>query len=135
MTRTQDARPFDVLKAIRYIWFFPPTAVAVGIALLSTLFAAPVQVKWIDHFDKLEHAFAYMVLSFTCMLALHKAGKDSIKVRWVVVLMAATYGILMECIQYFFLAHRTFEWQDMLANAIGSFIGMGGFYGWIKYTR
>jgi VanZ family protein len=46
--------------------------------------------------------------------------------RWKEVLMlglSTFYGVLMEFVQYAFIPGRFYEYDDMLANAIGAVIG------------
>ncbi len=108
-------------------WFIPACTVALGIFLLSTVFAIPIQVEGISGIDKIEHAFAYLVLTFSFLFAFQKARKITIKTALFVVVLSALYGLALEFVQYYFFEYRVFEWRDALANLTGVFIGFGLF--------
>jgi glycopeptide antibiotics resistance protein len=45
------------------------------------------------------------------------------KSLWITILVAALTGIILECAQYLMRQGRSFEFADMLANALGAIIG------------
>ncbi|MFK7954327.1 MAG: VanZ family protein [Ekhidna sp.] len=107
-----------------YIWFVPAICVALGILLLSTVFAVPIQIEGVSGIDKVEHAFAYFVLTFSFLLAFHKAKKNRIKIVISVIVLSAFYGLCLEYVQYYFFEYRLFEWKDALANLTGVLLGL-----------
>ena len=105
------------------IWFIPATLVAIGIFLLSTFLAIPVQVEKVGYLDKIEHCFAYFVLIISFMLAYKKSGILTQKKAYWLLLISCCYGLILELIQYLFFPHRYFEWLDTGANVAGVFFG------------
>lgn len=109
------------------IWFIPAICVALGILLLSTILAFPVQVEGASNIDKVQHTFAYFVLTFSFLLAFYKINLLSSFKVLIIVALASLYGFGLELAQYFFFEFRMFEWYDALANFIGVLIGFGLF--------
>jgi len=115
-----------------YLWFTPAMAVSLGIFALSTFLAVPAQIEGFNHLDKLEHSFAYMVLTLSFLVGFFKTGNLSGRVGVIVFLTTGSYGILMELLQYYFFEFRQFEWYDALANVIGTALGFILFGLWQK---
>ncbi|WP_425391437.1 VanZ family protein [Ekhidna sp.] len=109
------------------IWFVPPILVALGIFLLSTFLAIPIQVEGVGHLDKIEHCFAYFVLTLSLLIAYHKSGKLSVRRSYWLLFLTALYGLFLELIQYSVFPNRFFEWFDAGANVLGTLIGFGVF--------
>lgn len=105
------------------IWFIPAFAVALGIFLLSTFLAIPIQVEGVSYVDKIEHGFAYFILVLSFLIAFKKADKLSAKTSYWLLVLASMYGLTLELAQYVFFAHRFFEWIDAAANVLGALIG------------
>ena len=105
------------------MWFAPAVAVTIGIFALSTFLVVPTQAKDANNLDKIEHAFAYMVLTLSFVIAFYRTGNLTIKVAFKVFLISGGYGILMELSQYYFFEHRHFDWDDAIANFVGTAIG------------
>ncbi len=105
------------------LWFLPAVLVALGIFLLSTFLAFPIQVEGVGHLDKIEHSLAYFVLIVSFLLAYKKAGMLTRKKSYWLLLIACFYGMLLELVQYLFFSYRFFEWLDAGANVAGVFIG------------
>ena len=115
-----------------YLWFTPAVAVTIGIFALSTFLVVPTQAKDTNHLDKVEHAFAYMVLTLSLVVAFYRTGNLTIKVAFEVFLIAGSYGILMEFLQYYLFESRHFDWYDAIANVVGTAIGFLVFGVWNK---
>lgn len=107
-----------------FIWFIPAICVALGIFLLSTVLAVPFQVKGVSGIDKIEHAFAYSVLTFSFLFAFAKAKMGSRHSILLVIVVASLYGFGLEWVQFFFFDYRVFEWKDALANFVGVISGV-----------
>ena len=106
-----------------FVWFVPSILVVLGILILSTFLSVPMQVEGVGYLDKLQHAFAYLVLVVSLGIGFHKTGLLTTKV-WVLIITACiAYGTLLEWIQYTFFPNRYFEWMDALANTIGVLLG------------
>jgi len=82
--------------------------------------------------DKLGHAFVYGVLTVlilrACQLRNRPPGRVTGKQTAGTLVFAIGYGVGMEFVQYAFLPGRFYEYDDMLANAIGAFTGWLVFY-------
>lgn len=117
-----------------YLWFTPAIGVAIGILALSTFLAVPIQIEGLDDLDKLEHSFAYLTLTIMFLVAFHKTGNLSVRVRIIVFLTAGSYGVLMELLQYYFFEYRHFEWNDAIANVVGTVIGFIFFGVWQRWN-
>ncbi len=91
--------------------------VTITIAFLSLgkVSGPPINFTYID---KVEHAIAYMVLAFFWLLAFESIKKTN----YVVIILCVLFGVLMEVLQST-TSYRTFDYADMLANAIGALIG------------
>lgn len=80
--------------------------------------------------DKASHFAAYGLLSVLIGWGFFKRQEDNkkkalpVKTFIVIVLFGSFYGVLMELMQYLFLPNRYFEYGDMLANLLGSFLGL-----------
>lgn len=106
-----------------FFWFIPSICVFLGILLLSTAFSVPIQVEGISSLDKLQHAFAYLVLVLSLLFGFWKSGLLSVKV-WVWIFFATSiYGVSLELVQYTLFPNRYFEWLDALANVCGVILG------------
>lgn len=116
------------------IWFIPAIMVVIGIFSLSTFLAIPFQVEGMG-IDKWEHAFAYMVLVGTFLMAFHKNHRLTRRLSLIVLLLSAVYGLLLEYVQFFFFSYRYFEWLDAMANVLGAVLGFLFFSLWLKLKR
>lgn len=110
-------------NAMKNLWYFPGIGVFLGIFALSTFLSFPVQVEGVSYFDKVQHTFAYFVLSFCFLVAFHKTGVYNRRTAIILILSASVYGFSLELVQYTFFSYRYFEWLDALANISGVLIG------------
>ncbi len=89
------------------------------IALLSLLsisnYVPDLKVSWQD---KAEHIIAYFTLASSWLLV-HKHYKFVKQSKIIIVVLILIYGIILEVLQGSLTTYRTFEYYDMLANAIG----------------
>ncbi len=77
--------------------------------------------------DKAGHLTFYAVFIFLILYGIYKnKGQQVINqsLFWKVLLFGAGYGLFMEIFQYLFFPGRYFEFQDEIANIIGSIIGI-----------
>lgn len=109
------------------IYYIPAILLGVVIFLLSTFMGVKTPNPMPDVLapDKLGHFLAYFVLTWLALWGLarndhHKNGRV-----WLLVCLIALYGIALEIIQFRFFPGRYFEWWDMLANLVGTFIAIG----------
>lgn len=82
-------------------------------------------------FDKAAHAFVFIVFTFLFAVAAKKQynfralRKNGAKIA---LLSGIFYGIILEVLQQFIFKNRYFDTMDILANSIGSLIGIVIFY-------
>ncbi len=90
--------------------------------------------SWTDfaNFDKLSHLVSYGILVFLWSKLLSaKVGK--VKGARIAFYGSITLGLLMEFLQWQMNSGRYFEILDIIANIIGSIIGLTAFYKIIKH--
>lgn len=87
--------------------------------------------------DKLAHAGVYGILTWLLLRGQLRIQKVSVtKSNEILILvLAALYGVLMECVQYLFIPGRFYEYDDMLANAFGVVVGWGFFRLSLKLSK
>jgi VanZ family protein len=111
-------RQFYFIAAI--IWLIITT-------ILSLLSASTVSKLSLSDFvgmDKLGHLVFYATLTFLWYMALnHKKYKNN-----TILIASIAFGGLMEFCQTTFTDGRVFEWNDMLANILGSVLGQFVFF-------
>lgn len=76
--------------------------------------------------DKLAHAAAYFVLAGFLLWGFHRTVGVSPVVLAAAIVISSLYGASMEVIQYTFFPNRYFEVNDIIANIIGSILGVLG---------
>lgn len=74
--------------------------------------------------DKAAHAFVYGVLVYLALRALRAGDKVTRSNVLKVVIFSILYGLLLEVLQKTFFPYRYFEWGDVLANTVGSVLGL-----------
>ncbi len=72
--------------------------------------------------DKIAHFTLYFVFAILWWHALSYIYNK--KVIWLVLVISIAFGIAMELLQLFFFLDRSFEVSDIIANIIGSFVGV-----------
>ena len=107
---------------LTFIW-------AAFILLLSVLPGGAIGFPAILNFipvDKLVHLFIYCVFVFIMMVGF----KKQYSVTWLryysatsAILIAISYGILMELLQGFVIMDRNLEFYDIIASSVGSLLG------------
>lgn len=94
-------------------------AVSMGILCLSLIKIAIYNPIDTPHLDKLQHGFAYFVLSVCWLFALQKKQR-----KYVIVLCCILFGIVIEILQYTITNYRTGDYLDVLANSFGVLLGV-----------
>ena len=89
------------------------------IAILSLMRIANQSISF-KHIDKLEHAFAYFMLTFFWLASFLKANQ---LYKLIICLVCILFGILIEVLQGI-TGYRTFDFADMLANSVGALTGL-----------
>ena len=80
--------------------------------------------------DKILHLSCYFVLQLLWSYGLNKITKWPLLISLVITIGV---GTLMEVCQYLFFEGRLFEFLDIIANIIGSIIGLIAFYKIFKH--
>lgn len=91
--------------------------VTVSILYLS-LIKMPKYNIAINHLDKWQHCFAYLVLTFFWLFAFYKKER-----KYLIILCCILFGILIEVLQYTITNYRTGDYLDVLANSSGVLFG------------
>ena len=103
----------------------PAFAWLVVIVILSTRASVPMPSFNLMAPDKVGHLGAYGILGWLIMWGLRR-GVAPAKLRHVHIfgtfVFATAFGVLMEWVQFAFFPGRFYEYDDMLANAIGAAI-------------
>ena len=104
-------------------WFF-----IVGVLTLIPGNDVP-EVGWLNipHFDKLVHAGMFAVLTFLFSLPYIRSSftveaKKNMVLR--ISLVMITWGFFIEVIQKNFVPGRSFEWLDVMADAVGVLLAL-----------
>lgn len=113
----------------KFKFFVPAIAWVLIITLLSLLPTKNLQKFSVDivSFDKMAHLFIYAVLSFFIAWGIKKSLMHknlSLKLLATIFLFTSVYGIGIEFVQKSISTGRHFEYYDIIANIIGSFIGL-----------
>ena len=85
--------------------------------------ADPTKGIDINFSDKIGHFVAYAILVTTLLWGAYKNQELTRTNIGKIVLFSVFYGALLEGIQYY-LPHRYFEVLDLIANTLGSFLGI-----------
>jgi VanZ family protein len=111
--------------------FFLPAFIwlIISTILLTLPGTAFPQENWMDRIwmDKWIHVGMFAIMATLISWAFFKKGIPLNKHKNYFItagLIALGYGIIMEFVQLFFVAHRSFDWIDIVSDAAGSFIGV-----------
>ena len=125
-TKSKPSRIYPSKRA-NQLNFIPALLWAALIFWLST--GEPVEVPRFSSIiepDKLEHAAAYLVLSALLLWGFYRTSGASPVAMAIAMMASILYGISMEIVQYAFFPNRFFEVFDIIANIIGSILGVLG---------
>ncbi len=114
---------------MKYYW--PALLWSILIFVLSAGPGVQVPSSWMDliSVDKFGHAGVYGILTILiCWGSWKKRTALTNALLLFGLTISSTFGIIMEGMQYFFFPHRYFEVLDIIANIIGSLIGLLLFY-------
>ncbi|WP_440068761.1 VanZ family protein [Tenacibaculum discolor] len=89
--------------------------ISIAIISLIKLGKAPIHI---NHIDKLEHTFAYFVLSLVWLVALRTTKIN----KYIIVFCCFFYGIIIEVLQATTTSYRSGEILDIMANTTGILI-------------
>jgi len=107
----------------RFLKTYVPTILWAAFILFLSTFGVSLNLPetfWdIIGWDKLAHAVVYGVLTVLIIVVIDARQTVTATLLWVVALISAAYGVLMEIVQYSFFPNRHFEILDIIANIIG----------------
>lgn len=114
-------------KCHRLIFLLP--ALLWGSVIIWGSLASPLQLpaSSLLSFDKVIHVGIYFVFSVLLFYGIIKQGASLNKrqhISLITILIASLLGLSMEVLQYTGNAGRSFEMLDILANIIGSLLGV-----------
>jgi len=104
---------------INYTWAF--IAWLVGTTILLCLPGNDLpDIGWVEkwHVDKLIHITLFFGLVFLYANRIVQYDKRMKRIGWIVV-AGILYGIAMEFLQKYLIPHRSFDVDDMIADAVG----------------
>lgn len=113
---------------MRHYWF--PLFWALSILFLCAIGTEDLpSVGFLDlfSFDKFVHAFMFGVLAMTLLVALKRQSRfQLLRKRAIIISLVCSiaYGVLIELLQYFLSTGRSAEFQDLIANTVGSVLGI-----------
>lgn len=96
------------------------TILTLYLSLISARSASKFDLLDFVGFDKLAHLSFYTIFSFLWAMSLRDTNTN----KNFVLFFSVSFGILMEICQFYLFNGRSFELYDILANIIGSFLGV-----------
>lgn len=116
--------------------FFQYKWVAIGwLLIMSILFFLPGSAfpseNWLSkiYFDKLVHVGLFAILIFLWRSAF---DSQSPGYNTILILSAILYGLTVEYIQRYFVPNRDFDLYDVIADTLGSIIGL---FVWLRVYK
>lgn len=119
----------EILKKLRVRTFWPALVWSI---IATALFCMPgeefPEAGWLDllHIDKLIHiAFFVLFMLLWCLpleSRIHDENQRALRYIWIG-LTFVVYGVAIEFVQKNFIPHRSFDFFDIVADAIGCIIG------------
>lgn len=82
----------------------------------------------LPYFDKVVHVSFFAVLLFSWRFFFGHTAK----VTWLLLGLALCYGVAVEIIQHYFVANRSFDLLDIVADLLGS---VAGLLVWSRYIK
>lgn len=104
-------------KSVAVAWFI----------VMCILFFLPgsdlPQANWLDaiYFDKWVHIGLFAILTFLWRSAF---DLDLNHYNWMIFFTAILYGLSVEFIQKYWIPNRSFDLFDLLADTVGSIVGL-----------
>ena len=92
--------------------------ITIAIVYLSLMKVPKFEIH-INHLDKWQHSFAYMMLSLSWLFSFSKKNKNIL-----IVLSCILFGIIIEILQQTLTNYRTGDYLDVIANSIGVLLGL-----------
>lgn len=99
---------------------------SLGITILFFLPTSDLPKIQFSSADKLVHISIYFILIILWQFYIYKIKNNRLGIRWIGILLLSSllYGIIIEIFQHLFTASREADIFDVLANFIGSILGI-----------
>lgn len=110
--------------------FIPAIAWLIISTILLTLPGSTLpKESWLDnlYIDKWVHISMFLIMTVTWCRAWLTRETDPVKLKRIFLWIAAAsagFGIVMEFVQLFWIPNRAFEVKDILADTLGSLLGL-----------
>jgi VanZ family protein len=113
------------LKNYRFFWLALAWFIIVTV-LLSLPGSTLPKEDWLDKiwFDKWVHIFLFGMLVWLFCFSFRDLSGKKIRLFLSVAIACFLYGIAMEFVQKYFIPDRSFDIGDILADGVGSGIGV-----------
>lgn len=96
------------------------TFVTIWLSLISARTASSINIWDFVGVDKLAHLGFYAVFCFLWSMGLRQKSD----LKNIPIFFSISFGVLMEICQFYLFNGRSFELYDILANIIGSILGV-----------
>jgi VanZ family protein len=124
----------------QYRFLLPAVTWLIVCTILLTLSTSAFpKEKWytkIPMFDKWVHIGLFAILSFLFCWGIYKITVPIFEKKKQFIqtgILCLLYGIVMELVQRYFIANRSFDAGDVVADGVGAFLGV--FYSLKKYIK
>jgi VanZ family protein len=117
-----------IKNILKHKYFILAVAYTVWLTVLSLTPLNNVPLPEIQFGDKVVHFFLYFFLIIVWLLACQKLWQYKYYFITVIIL----WGIIIEFLQEYFIAFRTGDIYDALANGVGAIIGFIGYKYFLK---
>lgn len=105
---------FYLIAAV--IW----TIITLYFSLISARSASRFNIWDLTGIDKIAHLIFYLIFSFLWSMNFRKRNVE----KKYVLIFSISFGVLMEILQLYLFNGRSFEFYDIIANILGSIIGV-----------
>ncbi len=117
------------LNNIKPSFLFPLLWLLISTLLLTIPASAFPKENWLEKiwFDKWVHVGMFSIMVFLWCWATLRLNFEKEKLKRVFILFAficLAYGIGMEFVQKYFVANRSFDTGDIIADGVGCFAGL-----------
>jgi len=117
------------LKHTKPSFIFPVCWFIISTVLLTLPGKAFPKENWLEKiwFDKWVHIGMFSIMVFLWCWATLRMNFDKVKLKRVFITIALAwlaYGTGMEFVQKYFVANRSFDTGDIIADGVGCFIGL-----------
>ncbi len=120
-----------MLKLIKRLLTDSTLYISIGLAvLILVLSLIPLsQTGTLENLDKIEHAFAYSVLTFSWLFTQKYHFKKRAKIA--IILGCFFFGIVIEILQATLTTYRSASLLDIVANSLG-IVTAFGLFNWLE---